>query len=257
MKALNNTRFILLATALSIACNSPLLAEPRSGYDFIKPETRALQDDDFENPGLLTVDEGNELFNTPLPEANKSCADCHQQDGEGLDTKSIARYPVVDRSTQTIVTLQDRIIGCTAQSGSKALAPDDRNLVALETFVRHLAKGESVAVNTEGLDDLLARGEKLFSTRYGLIDMACQHCHVLYPDTMIRGQHISEGMANGFPVYRLDIGEITTTQQRVQQCLNLMRAEPFESGSEELRVFELYMMARSNGLAIETPAVRY
>jgi sulfur-oxidizing protein SoxA len=64
-------------------------------------------------------------------------------------------------------------------------------------------------------------------------------------------------MGNGFPAYRLATGEIATLQQRIQQCMDLMRAEPFESGSEELRLMELYMMSRSNGLSIETPAVRY
>ncbi len=257
MKAMYSTRLFLLTLGLVVAGNNVLLAEPKSGYEYIKDETRALQDDDFDNPGMLTVDRGLELFNSLLPGASKRCANCHQQDGEGLDSKSIARYPVVERSTQTITTLQDRIIACTERTGVKALAPDDKNLVALQTYVRHLARGERVAVDTEGLDALLARGEKLYTTRYGLIDMACQHCHVFYPGTMIRGQHISEGMTNGFPAYRLDIGEITTVQQRVQQCLNLMRAEPFASGSEELRLFELYMTVRSNGLAIETPAVRY
>ena len=257
MKAIYSTRLFLLTLGLAVAGNNMLYAEPKSGYEYIKDETRALQDDDFDNPGMLTVDRGLGLFNSPLPGANKRCADCHQQDGKGLDSKSIARYPVVELSTQMITTLQDRIIGCSERSGSKALMPDDKNLVALETYVRHLARGEHVAVDTEGLDALLARGEKLYTTRYGLIDMACQHCHVFYPGTMIRGQHISEGMANGFPAYRLDIGEITTVQQRVQQCMDQMRAEPFESGSEELRLFELYMMVRSNGLVIETPAVCY
>ena len=255
MKALTIPGILLLATAIGFAHNSQLSAEPRSGYDFIKPETRALQDDDFENPGMMTVESGNALFNTPR--AGKACADCHRPDGDDLDRKSIARYPMVDRKTGIITTLQDRIISCTGGSNDVALAPDAPDLVALETFVRHLARAQAVAVDTGTRNELLARGEALFSTRYGLIDMSCQHCHGLYAGQMIRGQHISEGMANGFPAYRLATGEIATLQQRIQQCMNLMRAEPFESGSDELRLLELYMMSRSNGLAIETPAVRY
>ena len=257
MKTFYKLRILLLASATGIACNIALSAEPRSGYDFIKPETRALQDDDFENPGLIAVEEGKVLFNIRQPEAGKACADCHRYGGEGLDTGNIAQYPVVDHKTGDITTLQDRISSCANRSGSVTLVADDRKLVAMEAFVRHLAKGEPVAVATANLDELLAQGEKLFSTRYGLIDMSCQHCHVFYADRMVRGQHISEGMGNGFPAYRLATGEITTLQQRIQQCMDLMRAEPFASGSEELRLMELYMMSRSNGLAIETPAVRY
>jgi sulfur-oxidizing protein SoxA len=36
-----------------------------------------------------------------------------------------------------------------------------------------------------------------------------------------------------------------------------MRAEPFAADSEEINLLGLYIMSRSNGLAIETPAVRY
>lgn len=74
---------------------------------------------------------------------------------------------------------------------------------------------------------------------------------------MIRGQKISQGQANGFPAYRLGTGEITNLHQRIQQCLNLLRADPFETDSEEIKLLGLYIMSRSNGLAIETPAVRH
>jgi sulfur-oxidizing protein SoxA len=36
-----------------------------------------------------------------------------------------------------------------------------------------------------------------------------------------------------------------------------MRAEPFDTDSEEINLLGLYIMSRSNGLRIETPAVRY
>ena len=55
----------------------------------------------------------------------------------------------------------------------------------------------------------------------------------------------------------LDIGEITNLHQRIKQCLSLMRAEPFTADSDEINLLGLYIMSRSNGLAIETPAVRY
>jgi len=87
--------------------------------------------------------------------------------------------------------------------------------------------------------------------------MACYHCHDIYPGQMIRWQMISQGQGNGFPAYRLGTGEVINLQQRIQQCLVLMRAEPFAADSAEIRLLELYIMSRSNGLGIETPAVRY
>jgi len=115
-----------------------------------------------------------------------------------------------------------------------------------------------VDVKTDGVvSELLEQGEKIFKTRYGLIDMSCYHCHTLYPGQMIRGQKISQGQANGFPAYRLDTGEVANLHQRIQQCLTLLRAEPFETDSDEIKLLGLYLMSRSNGLPIETPAVRY
>jgi len=254
-----NVRWMAVPGAVLLACTAlaPHAAEPRSGYEFIKPATREMQDDDFLNPGMFTVEAGQRLFNaTPDSAAGKRCADCHGTDGSGLDTGAIARYPrVVDGA---VLTLQQQVENCRLRSGSAALPSDHAELVALETFVRNRARGVPVNVQTDGpARSLLERGKQLFDTRYGLIDISCQHCHGVYPGQMIRGQKISEGQGNGFPAYRLDIGEITTLQQRIRQCLTLMRAEPFAPGSEQHRLLELYMMSRSNGLPIETPAVRY
>ena len=140
----------------------------------------------------------------------------------------------------------------------KTIATDHPELIALETFVRNRAFGEKVNMKTDGaVSELLKQGEALYKTRYGLIDMSCYHCHTLYPGQMIRGQKISQGQANGFPAYRLATGEVTSLHQRIQQCLTLLRADPFDTDSEEIKLLGFYLMSRSNGLAIETPAVRY
>lgn len=249
---------MLSGVLLAITACSLIAEEAKSGYEFIKPDTRAMQDDDFENPGVLTVERGLELFNEKQDGASKACADCHGADGEKLDTKNIARYPVYDEKIPGIVTLQNTISNCRNNIGSKPLPTNQPELIALETFVRNRAHGEPVNVQTDGpMAGLLEKGKKIYQTRYGLIDMSCSHCHSLYPGQMIRGQKISQGQGNGFPAYRLDIGEITNLNQRIQQCLTLMRAEPFESDSEEIKLLQLYIMSRSNGLSIETPAVRY
>lgn len=232
-------------------------AEPRSGYEYIKPETRIMQDDDFANPGLLAVDHGEELFNQKH-ESGKACADCHGMEGEKFNKKSLARYPMYKNRTKEIITLQKRISNCRSTITDNPLVTDHPELIALETFVRNRAKGEIVNVQTDGpVAELLKKGEKLFTTRYGLIDMSCQHCHEFYPGQMIRGQKISQGQANGFPAYRLATGEIANVHLRIQQCLTLLRAEPFETDSDEIKLLGLYLMSRSNGLVIETPAVRY
>lgn len=249
-------RFVVLGFSLfSVAAS--IAAEPRSGYEYIKPDTRIMQDDDFANPGLLTVDRGRELFNEKH-ESDKACASCHGEDGEQFNKKRLASYPVYVNRKKEIITLQKRIKNCRSTITDKPIETNHPDLLALETFVRNRAKGEIVNVKTDGqVAELLKKGEKLFTTRYGLIDMSCQHCHEFYPGQMIRGQQISQGQTNGFPAYRLATGEIANVHMRIQQCLTLLRAEPFETDSEEIELLGLYLMSRSNGLPIETPAVRY
>ncbi len=249
---LSNFVFLIFLTV------GKVFAEPLSGYEFVKPETRAMQDDDFSNPGLLTVDRGEELFNQKQKNSGKSCISCHGEAGRELNSKEIARYPVYSSKLNKIVTLQERISDCRSGITDKHLVTNHPDLIALETFVRNRAFGEKVNVQTEGtVSEFLKKGEELYKTRYGLIDMSCYHCHTLYPGQMIRGQKISQGQGNGFPAYRLDTGGITNLNQRIRQCMTLLRAEPFAIDSDEIKLMGLYIMSRSNGLAIETPAVRY
>ena len=256
---LNKITLLFFGFMLIIPATAALAGGAKSGYEYIKAETRATQDDDFANPGLLTVDRGQRLFNIKQDGADRACADCHSEDGEKLNVKNIARYPVYREDSAEVVTLQKKISRCrNDNTSSKALPTDHPDLVALETFVRNLAIGEAVNVQTDGpVTELLKQGETLYKTRYGLIDMACYHCHEVYPGQMIRGQKISQGQGNGFPAYRLGTGKITSLYQRIQQCLATMRAEPFDADSDEIKLMGLYIMSRSNGLRIETPAVRY
>lgn len=252
------SRLLLGSLTLLLAGTVWALGEVKSGYDYVKDETRAMQDDDFENPGMLAVEQGRELFNK-MPDSGKSCASCHGEAGEKLDVKSLARYPIYDKEQGGIVRLEDRIRNCQkGQASTEPVPYYDHELLALETFVRNLARGEPVNVQTDGeMESLLKKGDELYHIRFGLIDMSCAHCHDMYPGQYIRGQRISQGQGNGFPAYRLDTGEMANLDLRIKQCLTLMRAEPFAPDAEESKLLEAYIMSRSNGLKIETPAVRY
>ncbi len=233
--------------------------EVLSGYAFLDESTRAMQDDDFENPGMVAVDRGAELFAQHREAEEYSCSSCHGAEGERLNPQEIARYPVFDPNLGGLVTLQERVNYCWEIHMDRfPLTAGHPDLISLETFVRHQAKGEPVNVQTDGdMAPLLAAGEALYNTRFGQLDMACRHCHVQHQGQMLRGQRLSQGQANGFPEYRLGRGRITSLQQRLTECFVSFRAEPFEAGSEQYRLLELYIMSRGNGLPIETPAVRF
>ncbi|MCB1725265.1 MAG: sulfur oxidation c-type cytochrome SoxA [Gammaproteobacteria bacterium] len=248
----------LLAVALVLPM-ATWSAQPVSGYEFLDETTRAMQDDDFDNPGLVAVDRGSELFHERREAEPNACASCHGKDGVELSGPDIARYPVYDANLGGLVTLQRRINYCWEINLDRfPLTPGHSDLIALETFVRNRAKGEPVNVQTDGeMSPLIVRGEALYNTRFGQLNLACQHCHVQHQGQMLRGQKLSQGHSNGFPEYRLGKGRITSFQQRLAECFVSFRAEPFEPGAEEADLIELYVNVRGNGLPIETPAVRF
>jgi sulfur-oxidizing protein SoxA len=250
------SRFVVLGFILVTV---PVYAQqPVSGYDYLTPEMQALQDDDFANPGLLAIEAGESLFTT-AGENGKSCASCHGPEGDQLNAKHIAQYPVYSEDLKQPVTLRRQILSCrNVRMEGPPLNYASEEALQLEAFVRRLAFGEIVAVDVSGaMAPHYEAGKKLFHTRWGQVDIACHQCHVYHAGQTFRGQILSQGQSNGFPVYRYTEGHIVGLQERITQCLTNLRAEPYALGSEEYLNLEVYMTARSNGLRIETPGIRY
>jgi sulfur-oxidizing protein SoxA len=251
-------KLVYLILASSWMLSGAYAQPPRSGYEFLTESTREMQDDEFANPGMVEVEKGRILFNTP-GDNDKTCATCHGQNGEKLNPKKIAQFPVFNQEFNEPFTLQKQINLCWEdQLDNVPFIDDCVEVVALETFVRHKAKGETVNVDINGaLKPYYEAGKELYNTRFGQLDMACKHCHDYNAGKKLRGQVLSQGHSNGFPEYRLGTGRITSLQRRLRECFVSFRATPFNFGAEEWINLEVYLHARGNGLKIETPAVRY
>jgi len=256
MKTFLSILIVLLAALPGL--QAPLAGDAVSGYDYLQPDMQAMQDDLSANPGMLVVEEGKTLFSTP-GRNGKSCADCHGEDGARLDVKRIARYPVYGEELKQPVTLHGQIQYCWKERlGNPPISYRGEELLPLESYVRYLARGEPVNVDVSGaLAPYYAAGRDLFHQRFGQVDIACHQCHDYHAGQMFRGQVLSQGQTNGFPVYRFTEGQVTGLQERITQCLTKLRAEPFAEDSPEYLDLEVFLSARSNGLRIETPAIRY
>lgn len=231
--------------------------EPQSSYDLLSDDLRQMQDDDFANPGMMTVDRGRELFQKPGFNG-QSCATCHGGGGEKLNSAQIAAYPIYDPADGP-VTLQSQINQCYADRQEELpMLYDADELIALETFVRYLARGEKVNVDVSGpMRTHYEAGKEIFYTRIGQRDMACVHCHQMYAGQRLRGQILNQAQINGFPIYRITDGTIMSLHEKYIGCYGTLRAMPYEPGSREYVNLEVYMTARGNGLPIETPGVRH
>ena len=118
-----------LLTADAVGAEIPL-AERRSGTSFMTPDTRAMQDDDTSNPGMLWVLDGEKLWARKTGVAEKACADCHN-DARASMKGIAARYPAFDKALGRPVNLEQRINLCRVnQQQATPLAYESRDLLA-------------------------------------------------------------------------------------------------------------------------------
>ena len=229
----------------------------QSGYSYLGPETRALQDDAFANPGMLWVERGEALWSTPEGALEKSCADCHGDAGESM--KGVrARYPVYDHALGGPIDLEQRINQCrTKRMQAAAWRWESEELLAMSAYVGFQSRGLPVEVEIGGpMAPHLERGKAFWFKRRGQLDLACSDCHDDLAGRHLYGDIISQGQSNGFPVYRMLWQTLGSLQRMFRWCNTSVRAEPFPFGAEEYVGLEVYLAWRGRGLPVETPAVR-
>lgn len=252
----------VLAALMLAACNVALAAgippgERRSDTVLLAPETRAMQEDDTANPGMLAVLDGEELWARPPAAGAPACAACH---GDArLTMKGVAaRHPAWSERAGRPVDLAARVNLCrTERQGAGALAPESRDLLALTGFVAHQSRGLPIAPPEDPrLAPARERGRTLFGRRMGQLDLACAQCHDDHWGRRLAGAAVPQAHPTGYPIYRLEWQAMGSLQRRLRGCLTGIRAEPFPPGAPEYVELELFLMERARGLAMETPAVR-
>jgi len=229
----------------------------RSGYLFLGPGTRALQDDDFLNPGMFAVDRGRALWTRVEGGEGLSCASCHE-DAETSMHGVAARYPVYDEAQDGLVNLELRINEMrTEYMGAEPFPYESDDMLALAAFVSHQSRGMPMQVEIDGpAAPFFDQGRDFYFERRGQLDLSCSQCHDDLVGERLRGDLISQGHVNGFPFYRIMWGSMGSRHRMFEWCNTSVRAEPYALGSQEYLELELYLAWRGSGLPIETPAVR-
>jgi L-cysteine S-thiosulfotransferase len=248
---------VAVMTALPALATEIPPAGRRSGYTFMTSDTKAMQDDDTSNPGMLSVLDGEALWNAKAGQAEKSCADCHG-DASGSMKGVAARYPAFDKAQGRPVDVEQRINLCRKEhQQANPFANESRELLALTAFIGKQSRGEPI---TSGDDEALApfvtRGHQLFTQRQGQLNLACANCHDDNSDKHLAGSPITQGQPNGYPEYRLEWQSMGSLSRRIRSCMTGIRAQAFDFGSPDMVALELYLMSRAHGMTMETPAVR-
>src|SRR5215471_8542832 len=137
---------VALCAGSAVAQIPPIPAsELRSGVSFGSAELRAMQGDDFANPGMLWVERGQKLWQTPAGATARACASCHSDAAAAMKGVA-ARYPVFDAATKRVVDVQGRINACrTTQQQAPALVRESEDLLALSAFIAYQSRGVPVA----------------------------------------------------------------------------------------------------------------
>jgi sulfur-oxidizing protein SoxA len=255
------TRAIVVA-AFSLAA-VPLVAgeipkdQRRSGYSFMSKQTRAIQDDDAANPGMLWVLDGQALWNKKQGVADKACADCHSDAADSMKGVA-AHYPAFDTTLGRPVTLEQRINLERAQhQEATPLAYESHDLLALAAFIAKQSRGVAISAGEDPeLAPFIAKGRELFMRREGQLNLACTNCHDDNWDKHLAGSAVTQGQPTGYPEYRLEWQTLGSLERRLRGCITGVRAQPYDFGAPELVELELYLMSRAKGMSVESPAVR-
>lgn len=245
-----------LTTRLPAPDDSPF-TEIMSGWEFRTPSTKMLEMDDFENPSFVWVEQGEELWSTADGKAGKSCETCHG-DAEESMAGVRAQMPKWSEAKERPITLEQQVNACREERmEAEPWKWESDQMLGMTAYIGLQSRGMPVEVQTDGpMQPWYERGKELYYTRVGQLDMACANCHENYYGQMIRADHLSQGQANGFPLYRLKWQKIGSLHRRFKGCMSNIRAEPYKVGGDEFVALELYVASRGQGLDVETPAVR-
>lgn len=231
--------------------------EIMSGWHFRSDETQELEMDDFDNPGMVFVDQALDQWEVVEGTKEKSCASCHGDVEESM--KGVrAVYPKWNDQKETVYTMAMQINDCRETGmGADKWKYTGGKMSAMEALVTLQSRGMPVNVAIDGpAEATWEDGKELYYQRTGQLDLSCASCHEENYGNMIRADHLSQGQINGFPTYRLKNAKLNTVHARFKGCVRDTRAETYKPGSPEFVALELYVASRGNGLSVEGPSVR-
>jgi len=251
-----NEEITMVTRTAAPAHMADVVDEVMSGWLFRGTETRAMQADDFDNPGMIFVEQAEEAWNTAEGSEGKSCSSCHNDPASMAGVRPV--YPKFNEKAGEVRTLEMQVNDCREnQMGAEPWKYSGGDMVNMTALLASVSRGMPVNVAIDGpAQSTWEAGKELYYTRTGQLELACASCHEANYGMMIRADHLSQGQINGFPTYRLKNTKLNSAHSRFKGCVRDTRAETFKEGSPEFIALELYVASRGNGLSVEGPSIR-
>lgn len=233
-----------------------VMDEVMSGWLFRGTETRAMEMDDFDNPGMIFAEQAEDKWNMAEGSEGKSCATCHGASEDMAGVRPV--YPKYNEDAGEVRTLEMQINDCREnRMGAEKWKYTGGDMVNMTALLASVSRGLPVNIAIDGpAQATWEQGKELYYTRNGLLELSCANCHEDNYGNMIRADHLSQGQINGFPVYRLKNTKLNSVHSRFKGCIRDTQAETYSPGSPEFVALELYVGSRGNGLGVEGPSVR-
>ena len=128
-----------------------------SGWHFRSDETQQLETDDFDNPGMIFVDQATDMWNTAEGSEGKSCADCHGDPAESMAMVG-PTYPKFNEEAGELRTIQMQVNDCRVnRMGAEAWKYDSGDAVSMEALITSVPAADHVAMTSSPPPCLQAR----------------------------------------------------------------------------------------------------
>ncbi len=229
-----------------------------SGFEMMGPEAQAMQRDDFANPAMLAVKDGERLWSLAPPSGKPACAGCHAD-----------ATPIHDRGGRALSGARS----CYQYGGGSAgpdpalpEPPSGRN--AGNPGIRHAAgrwRPLSPCPRAACRCNHRANAASPRLWRAGRRSITSALASSISParNAIARigaapwvAPRIPQGHPTGYPIFRMEWQAMGSLQRRLRNCLTGVRAEPFRPGAPEWIDLEAYLKQRAAGMASDAPGVR-
>lgn len=202
------------------------------------------------------IETGETMWNAPFANG-KTYADCF-----GKSAALRGKYPHWDSKRKEVITLPLAINECRETNGEKPLKYMKGAIADLLAYLSYESRGQVIDIkipaNEQDAQAAYEQGKHLYYARRGQLNLACYHCHVSYPGSLLRSDLLSPalGHTTGWPVYRSKWGELGTLHRRFSGCNKQVRAKPFPAQGKEYRNLEYFLTYMNNGQTFNGPSAR-
>ena len=201
-------------------------------------DTRAMQDDDTANPGMLGVLDGEALWNArpARPEIVRRlpwrCRDQHERRRCALSGVRCAKGRPVDLEQRINMSRAD-------DQKAAAFAFESKELLEITAYIARQSRGMPIAVKDDAQTKAVHRRRpRIFERAPRPARSVLRAMPRRQMGQELNGNLVPQAHPTGYPIYRLEWQNLGSLQRRLRNCMSGMRMELYvrRAGDGETRI---------------------